>query len=123
MKVSISNAGHYCWGDRCDGWHLADCGDLSVIHERMPPHTAEVRHFHSRSRQFFFVLKGQAEMEADGETSLLNLHEGVEIPPGVPHQMMNNSEDEIEFLVVSAPRSKGDRTPAPGINPGGINQG
>jgi mannose-6-phosphate isomerase-like protein (cupin superfamily) len=34
--------------------------DLSVIEERMPPGTAGQRHRHQRSRQFFFVLEGEA---------------------------------------------------------------
>ncbi|MNP66338.1 Cupin domain protein [compost metagenome] len=83
-----------------------------MIHERMSPGTAEVRHYHSVSRQFFFVLTGKASLEADGELVELNPHEGLEIPPGVPHQMMNRSEEETEFLVISTPPSRGDRITA-----------
>jgi hypothetical protein len=38
MKISKHNAEHYIWGDNCDGWRLVKIPDLSVIHERMPPH-------------------------------------------------------------------------------------
>lgn len=109
MKISKENAVHYIWGDQCDGWHLVNRPDLSVIHERMPAGTAEVRHYHSQSRQFFFVISGTATMELNGVTEILNASEGIEIPPKAPHQMMNRSDSDLHFLVISAPHSKGDR--------------
>ncbi|MGO4549273.1 cupin domain-containing protein [Paenibacillus sp. 2TAB23] len=109
MKISKHNAEHYIWGDHCDGWHLAKNQDLSIIHERMPPNTSEVKHYHQQSRQFFFVLSGSATIEIDGKEVILGKQEGVEIAPLVPHQMFNKSNDEVEFLVISQPNSKGDR--------------
>lgn len=111
-KISKESAEHYVWGERCDGWHLVKGSDLSVIHERMPAGTAEVRHYHERSRQFFFVLSGTAVLEVDGVSWELHPHEGMEVPPGVPHQMKNESGAETEFLVISQPTSRGDRVQA-----------
>ncbi|AYV66115.1 cupin domain-containing protein [Niallia circulans] len=109
MKKSKSNAEHYLWGDNCDGWHLVKSQDLSIIHERMPAHTSEVRHYHQHARQFFYVLSGIAMIEVDGKEIALNPQEGIEVPPLVPHQMFNKSNNEVEFLVTSQPTSKGDR--------------
>ncbi|MDU0201801.1 cupin domain-containing protein [Paenibacillus sp. MAH-36] len=109
MKISKHNAEHYMWGDQCDGWHLVKKNELSVIHERMPADTAEVKHYHQQSRQFFFVLSGIATMEIEGEEVVLHPQEGVEVPPLVPHQMFNKSNEDVEFLVISQPISKGDR--------------
>ncbi|WP_141432925.1 cupin domain-containing protein [Bacillus sp. 03113] len=109
MKISKHNAEHYIWGEICDGWHLVKNKDLSVIHERMPAHTSEVRHFHQKARQFFFVLSGNATLEMDGERITLNSNEGLEVPPLIPHQMLNESNEDIEFLVISQPISHGDR--------------
>ncbi|WP_066306806.1 cupin domain-containing protein [Bacillus sp. FJAT-29814] len=109
MKISKTNAEHYIWGPHCDGWHLVKNEYLSVIHERMPPQTFEVRHHHERSRQFFFVFSGIATLEVDGERINLHPQEGYEVPPLVPHQMFNETESDLEFLVVSQPTSKGDR--------------
>jgi len=36
-------------------------------------------------------------------------HEGIEIPPHQPHQMRNDSQEDVEFLVISQPNSRGDR--------------
>jgi mannose-6-phosphate isomerase-like protein (cupin superfamily) len=102
-------AEHYTWGQNCDGWHLLKSAEASIIQERMPPNTFETRHMHSKSRQFFFVLSGEAVMERDGTTYHLQASQGIEIPPQTPHQMMNKSNDVLEFLVVSCPPSHGDR--------------
>ncbi len=107
--IDRNMAEHYFWGQNCDGWHLVKSSDVSIIQERMPPNTFEVRHRHGKSRQFFFVLSGEATMEVDGEIQQLRAHQGIEIPPLVPHQMMNQSNEVLEFLVVSSPPSHGDR--------------
>ncbi|WP_028401940.1 cupin domain-containing protein [Ectobacillus panaciterrae] len=109
MKISKENAEHYIWGGKCDGWHLVKQDDLSVIHERMPSGTLEVRHFHKKSRQLFFVLSGIATLEIDGKIEVIKAFEGVEVPPNTPYQMMNQSDQDVEFLVISQPTSKGDR--------------
>ncbi len=110
--ISKASAEHYMWGNGCDGWHLLKSPDLSVIEERMPPGTAEVRHVHSKSRQLFFVLSGEASIEINGRVERLGVKQAVEVPPGVPHQMMNRSEADLEFLVISCPPSHGDRIDA-----------
>ncbi len=107
--ISKSNAEHYIWGGHCDGWHLVKNPQLSVIQERMPPGTTEVRHFHHRAQQFFYVLAGQAVMEVNGYSSVLAAGEGIWIPAGTSHQMRNNSADDVHFLVISQPPSHGDR--------------
>ena len=107
--IGKKTAEHYIWGENCDGWHLVKSAELSVIHERMPPGTFEARHYHAESRQFFFVLEGAATLEIGGERCNLQKHEGAEVPPGVPHQMFNESEEAVEFLVISQPTSRGDR--------------
>lgn len=109
MKINKRNAEHYTWGDQCDGWHLVNQQDLSIIHERMPPNTSEVRHYHTKSRQFFFVLTGTATLEINEFIENVTPLEGVEVPPHVAHQMMNRSDEDVEFLVISQPTSKEDR--------------
>lgn len=70
--ISKATAEHYIWGNRCDGWHLVKNPQLSVIQERMPAGTAEVRHFHHRAQQFFYVLAGKVVMEVDGRAIVLS---------------------------------------------------
>jgi mannose-6-phosphate isomerase-like protein (cupin superfamily) len=107
--ISKSTAEHYIWGNHCDGWHLVKNPQLSVIQERMPAGTSEARHFHHHAQQFFYILVGEAVMEMDGRPIILAAGEGIQIPAGTPHQMKNDSADEVHFLVISQPPSHGDR--------------
>lgn len=107
--VSSGSAEHYVWGEVCDGWHLVKSPALSVIEERMPPGAAEQRHWHERSRQFFYVLAGELTMELDGTMHALGAGMGLEIAPGLAHQAMNRSDEDVRFIVVSQPASHGDR--------------
>lgn len=103
------SAEHYIWGDICDGWHLVKRPDLSVIAERVPAGAKETRHAHAVSRQFFYILSGNAVIEMDGVQVEMAEGQGLEVPPGVPHQFMNPSSKEVHFLVISHPSTKGDR--------------
>jgi mannose-6-phosphate isomerase-like protein (cupin superfamily) len=96
VPISRENAPHYVWGDNCDGWHLLQESNLSVIEEHMPPGASEVRHFHTNAQQFFFILSGQAVMETNND---------VAIPPRTRHQFRNHSEEPVRFLVISQPSS------------------
>lgn len=107
--VSTQSAETYRWGNNCTGWHLLKTDALSIIQERMPPGTAEVNHYHQQARQFFFVLAGQATLVFPHQTVILNAHEGIDVPPGVAHQLRNDSPDDLIFTVTSMPNSHGDR--------------
>jgi mannose-6-phosphate isomerase-like protein (cupin superfamily) len=109
QSVSTATAEHYSWGNVCDGWHLVRSEGLSVIEERMPSGSVEQRHWHERSRQFFYVLEGELTMVFDGQSIVLQTHHGIEIAPGEPHQAKNNSDTDTRFLVISSPPSHGDR--------------
>jgi len=112
MKVealNTANVEHYIWGDACDGWHLVKSQELSIIEERMPPHTAERRHFHSKADQFFYILSGEAQMEIEGQIVTLSARSGVFIEHGRPHKISNESAQEVIFLVISRPTTRGDR--------------
>ncbi|MFB9327153.1 cupin domain-containing protein [Paenibacillus aurantiacus] len=112
MITSKAAAPHYKWGDDCDGWRLVDRPDQSIIHERMPAGTAEERHYHELAQQFFFVLSGSAVMEVAGELYRLDQQEGIEVAAGLSHCIRNESAEPVEFLVISAPTTRGDRIAA-----------
>jgi mannose-6-phosphate isomerase-like protein (cupin superfamily) len=109
MLTNTKNAKHYSWGDGCDGWYLLESPEMTIIQERMPPGAAEKMHHHTRSRQFFYILFGTATMIHNGETTMLQAHDGLEIAPGVAHQISNHSSAPLEMIVTSHPPSHGDR--------------
>lgn len=109
VVVSQETSAHYQWGNGCDGWHLVRSPALSVIKERVPSGCEEVRHYHERSEQFFFVLDGVATIESNGEVVQLESQQGIHIPAGTVHQLKNNASDDLIFIVTSTPPSHGDR--------------
>lgn len=109
MKKHTKNAEHYSWGDNCDGWHLVKTDSLSVIQETMPPNTREKNHYHRLSQQFFYVLDGSLSIKFDDQSYQLAKGEGYHVKAGIKHQVENNSDSPVNFLVISEPNTKNDR--------------
>lgn len=107
--VSRENAEHYIWGGVCDGWHLLKSSGLSVIQEQVPPGGAEVKHYHEKAYQFFFVLSGEATVEIEDKRLVLCPQQCVSVPPRVEHRLLNEGQQELSFLAISSPMSHGDR--------------
>lgn len=107
---STENSEHYTWRNDCDGWHLLKTNSLSIIQEKMPPKTEENLHFHSKSQQFFFILKGIATFEVNNEIIVVQENQGLHIKPNEQHRIFNKSNFDLEFIVISEPKSHGDRT-------------
>jgi mannose-6-phosphate isomerase-like protein (cupin superfamily) len=108
-KIDASTAEHYTWGNGCDGWHLLNNENLSIIQENVPAGSSEVKHYHNISRQFFFILEGEGTIELPDKIVKLLKNEGLEIPPKTVHRFINQSDSEVIFLVISSPKSHGDK--------------
>ena len=110
--VNIENTDHYKWGNDSDGWHLLNSENLSVIEENVPPEEKEERHYHNESQQFFYILSGVAHLEISGKVFEIHAGSGIHVPAKEPHQLINNGEVNLRFLVISQPKSHGDRVNA-----------
>jgi mannose-6-phosphate isomerase-like protein (cupin superfamily) len=114
--TSIENAEHYKWGGPngtdCDAWYLVKTSELSIIEEVLPPGTSETPHFHSKARQFFFVLEGELTIEVEHLTFVLRPGQGIEVAPRDIHQTFNRGKASTRMIVTSQPPSHGDRTEA-----------
>jgi mannose-6-phosphate isomerase-like protein (cupin superfamily) len=107
--INKENAEHYNWGNNCDGWRLVKTESLSVIREKMPPLAKEQLHYHEKSQQFFYILSGIATFEINERKVTVNENSGIHIKPGIKHRISNNEENDLEFLVISEPKSHVDR--------------
>ena len=110
--VSIHSCEHYTWGANCNGWHLLRGQDLSVIQERMPPHTSEIAPSHARSHQSFFVLSGTLTIVLGNAIHSLGPEDGLEVIPESVHRVVNDTDADVRFIVISSPPSHGDRISA-----------
>ncbi|PJJ68212.1 cupin domain-containing protein [Chryseobacterium geocarposphaerae] len=110
MIQSKNNSTHYIWGNGCDSWILKDAPGLSVKQEIMPPGTAEKRHFHKEAEQFFYILKGEAVFYVNEEKFSVRVGEGISVLPESKHYISNESDEVLEFLVISTPSTNNDKT-------------
>lgn len=100
---------HYQWGNGCDGWNLVEENSLSIKLERMPAHAAEQKHFHEKAKQFFYILKGEAIFEIEQEYIAVKQEQGIYIDAGKQHRIINESNEDLEFLLSSQPSTINDR--------------
>ena len=107
--VDTTNTEHYKWGEGCDGWRFVNSDSLSVIREKMLPKTQEQLHYHKKAQQFFYVISGTATFEIDNELIEVVRDKGLWIKPGMKHKISNQTDADLEFLVISQPKSHGDR--------------
>jgi len=52
-------------------------------------------------------------MELEGEIHNIKALQGLEIPPGSKHQARNDTGSPVEFIVISHPTTRGDRSDLP----------
>ena len=109
IPVSRRTQDVYHWGDGGAGWRLVDEAGLSVIEETLAPGTGEVRHYHERAAQCFYMLEGTATMQLDGGPVRLDAGMALPVPPQTPHAIVNDTARTIRFLVISAPSTRADR--------------
>jgi len=110
MMQSKNNSEHYIWGNGCDSWILKDSENLSVKQETMPSGTVEKLHFHQYAEQFFYILKGEAVFYINEDKLSIKAGESISVSPKSKHYISNESEGDLEFLVVSNPSTNNDRT-------------
>lgn len=102
--ISRRTARHSVWDDVCDAYHLVDRTDLGVVEEVVPPGASGRPHQHARSREFFFVLGGEATIRLGPREVRVGEGSGLEVPAGTRHQVRNDGTAELRLLVVSTPR-------------------
>jgi mannose-6-phosphate isomerase-like protein (cupin superfamily) len=75
----------------------------------MPKGTAEVYHYHERSQQLFYILSGVATFELNNKVIVVKANESIHVPAKLKHRIINNSDQDLHFLVISEPMAHGDR--------------
>jgi len=75
----------------------------------MPLGTSEQLHYHTFAQQLFYILSGKATFEVEGQIRVVNANESIHIPKGTKHCVSNKGDSVLEFIVISEPKSHGDR--------------
>jgi mannose-6-phosphate isomerase-like protein (cupin superfamily) len=70
---------------------------------RLPPRSANTLHKHIRSEEFYFVLEGTGRIRVGDEILTVPRYGGLLVAPDQLRQVFNDSDDEVVWLIVSAP--------------------
>lgn len=108
-KITLNTAERAVWGKAGAGWMLSSSAEHSIAERLLAPGVREIKHYHEKSWQFFYVLTGIGTICVDGEEIELGPNEAIEIAAGAKHQMVNAGEEDLKFIVISMPNSVGDR--------------
>lgn len=108
-KTSLNDAEQYHWGQKGVGWFLSKSEEMTIVEEKIAPGIKEIKHYHERAWQFFYILSGSGTINIDGSNIELNKNDSIEVPPLAVHQLYNDSNTDLQFLIISKPNSYNDR--------------
>jgi mannose-6-phosphate isomerase-like protein (cupin superfamily) len=60
-------------------------------------------HDHQDKEQVYYFISGSGKMLIDGQEYPVTAGDAVHLPPKTKHQVINDGEDDIEYLNISAP--------------------
>lgn len=72
----------------------------------MPAKTSETFHYHEKAQQFFFILKGIAIFEVENKSFTVQAGKGFHIESMKKHRIINNTEEDLEFILSSQPSTQ-----------------
>lgn len=75
----------------------------SFVHVVIPRGKSSPRHYHKVSEETYYVLSGRGRIVVDGVERSLEPGDACLIMPGEVHQIFVESDEDLEFITVSAP--------------------
>ena len=73
---------------------------------RFPPKSANTLHKHIRAEEFYFVVEGVGRIRVDDQTLTVPKHGGVLVGPQQLRQVFNDTDTEVLWLIVGAPKNE-----------------
>ena len=78
--------------------------DFNLTHCFISPGGESVAHYHRETSEFYICLRGKALINVGGVESSMSEGDCVFIPAFSEHEIINDTEDEFEILVVNHPQ-------------------
>jgi mannose-6-phosphate isomerase-like protein (cupin superfamily) len=75
----------------------------SLAEARLPSGASTTPHYHPRTEEIYYILRGQGRMRIDGETADVGPGDAIAISPGRTHQITNIAAEPLVFLCCCAP--------------------
>ena len=85
------------------GKAVGDNANHSLARIVIPPGKSSNLHYHKVTEETYFILKGEAGMQVNGERVHLIPGQACYLAPGDVHQIQNDGEADLVFLAFCAP--------------------
>jgi mannose-6-phosphate isomerase-like protein (cupin superfamily) len=82
----------------------------SLAEARIFPGRSTHEHYHPKTEEIYYILSGRGEMIVNDERSAVKTHDGIAIPPGARHKIMNTGDDDLIFLCCCVPAYEDEDT-------------
>src|SRR5688500_7584155 len=98
-------------------WNVADGGGNVMLMaqlrggcHRWRPGWHGRKHSHDGAVEVFLVMEGACDFDVDGQRFTLQAGQYVAIPPEVPHELWNRTEEDLLMFLVVAPHQQPTHT-------------
>jgi mannose-6-phosphate isomerase-like protein (cupin superfamily) len=88
----------------------------TLAEARVRPDTSTAPHYHPRTEEIYYILKGEGEMTIGDEQRSVGPADAIAIPPGQIHTIRNTGNEMLVFLCCCAPGYEHDDTVLVGAN-------
>ena len=105
--TSLTTAEPFTTKDGSTIRELHHTADQSLAEASLPLGGRTTRHYHALSEEIYFILEGTAELELDGETSVVIPGDAALIPAGAWHALAATTELRL-LCCCSPPYSDAD---------------
>ena len=75
----------------------------SLAEATVPSGAETAAHFHPRTEEIYYVLRGRGLMILGNERKAVGPGDGILIPPGIPHRIRNVGQEPLVFLCCCSP--------------------
>ncbi len=82
----------------------------SLAEARVAPGQTIAAHYHRRTEEIYYILRGQGQMTIGDESQAVGPGDAIAIPPGAVHQIVNIGNELLVFLCACAPAYDDDDT-------------
>jgi mannose-6-phosphate isomerase-like protein (cupin superfamily) len=82
----------------------------SLAEATLPPGAATQPHYHPYTEEIYYLLTGSGLMRFPDSERPVGPGDAIAIPPGTPHQLVNQGAEELILLCCCAPAYSDDDT-------------
>ncbi len=104
---------HYVLGQKAEGKTYEEApieGEWSLTRHAIQGGKEGDYHVHDAAEQVFYYTKGTGQMKIDDKLYDVREGDAVHVPPRSYHQNINNSDDWLELLIITAQVGQGSRS-------------